>query len=877
MSKTERFIACCRRHVLLVDSLGMLLLGLVFLTLVPLSTQDMGTNEPGLLFDNGVAQQLVWSWLVLLPTAARRWKPEASTLAYVALVALHLVFGPILIYPDLLAPLMLYSVIVYGNPQHSTIYVLISLAMSLCSAGITGWVSNMGSLLGSISDPDSSCSTSATGQLPTWTCARTILAQEAVWLAVVLLIMVSTIIIAYWQRARLATIRLMQERNAALEASREEDRRIAALAERARIARDMHDVVAHTLSILIVQADGGRYAGTHDQQLARQTMETIRREAERALHDMKRLLGVFGGSINADFADMDKLLDQARQADPECSFSYQVTGRPQPEALGRQGSTTAYRLVQEALTNIRKYAGPQVKVSIEAAWKGEALELQIRDNGRGAAAGLDGHQPGYGLIGMRERVEALGGRLSTGPIAGGGYKVEAVIPIGSAPVASKNQDSTGKPDPHDKTPAKTTGGKAWQLPIPASRRGKLLAPLREFYAGRSLDLAVQPVSQDSQSALGPNQSAADTTIGKQISGSARRHAPNWIERVSRWTQLHYFAMDLCLAAFLILVEAVGFCVPLVSPQVSQVFGNTVTPLELLCSLISFIPLGLRRRLPEASAFSIAIMGLLGLFFFNGYMPEGAVFVHVFIYSVTLYGSAKARPWTMAFILLGSLSLGLTLGVRQLGYQSLSQLLTNRATADALQVFRHSLFLPTTLASTATALISCLAAMAMALWRRSSGSNALILRDRQEALMAEQAKERTFAANLERERISTAIQSEVSVTLTRVIDQAVQGLQLLDQAQVEGRELPAQSISRSFASIAHQARQALARMRELLGILRQTGSSDDDSAQGPVAATAQTAQGPQASQGQSGNQGMQLAPSASLDEQLAALKQRADSA
>ena len=127
---------------------------------------------------------------------------------------------------------------------------------------------------------------------------------------------ISTVIVAFWQRARLATVRMMRERHEAIAARDQDERDIAALAERARIARDMHDVVAHTLSIIIVQSDGGRYAGTHDPAVARNTMETIRHESERALHDMQRLLGVFGGSPHADYNDIGNLVEQARNVPP---------------------------------------------------------------------------------------------------------------------------------------------------------------------------------------------------------------------------------------------------------------------------------------------------------------------------------------------------------------------------------------------------------------------------------------------------------------------------------------------------------------------------------------------------------------------------------
>ena len=241
---------------------------------------------------------------------------------------------------------------------------------------------------------------------------------------------ISTVIVAFWQRARLATVCMMRERNEAIAARDQDERDIAALAERARIARDMHDVVAHTLSIIIVQSDGGRYAGTHDPAVARNTMETIRHESERALHDMQRLLGVFGGSPHADYNDIGNLVEQAQNVSPDIRIRRNITGTASPEQLGEQASIASYHVVQEALTNIRKYAGPHVDVHIKESWNNGLLTLTITDNGHGAAANIDGHTPGYGLLGMKERIESAGGSLQAGPQLGGGFEVMATLPYG---------------------------------------------------------------------------------------------------------------------------------------------------------------------------------------------------------------------------------------------------------------------------------------------------------------------------------------------------------------------------------------------------------------------------------------------------------------
>ena len=125
-------------------------------------------------------------------------------------------------------------------------------------------------------------------------CAAASMESSLLYFIMFTLVLATTLVAALWQRARQHTIRMLGERNAAIAAREQEEKLIAASAERARIARDMHDIVAHTLSIIIIQSDGGRYAATHDVQLARSTMDTIRHEAEHAMHDMKQLLGVFG-------------------------------------------------------------------------------------------------------------------------------------------------------------------------------------------------------------------------------------------------------------------------------------------------------------------------------------------------------------------------------------------------------------------------------------------------------------------------------------------------------------------------------------------------------------------------------------------------------
>ena len=220
---------------------------------------------------------------------------------------------------------MVYSVILYGNPRHSWRFIVTAFVMGLVAATVWSVSFNVGPLFAgpssgsrvirdgwladAITMPACPAVTGVVGQNGAVNCGAKMLADVGMEAALIESSVLSVIIMALWQRARNATLAAMRERNASIVAKEAEETRIAALAERARIARDMHDVVAHTLSTIIVQSDGGRYAGAHDLAIAKHTMGTIRHEAERAQHDMQRLFNVFGASGSTGYADIDSLFD----------------------------------------------------------------------------------------------------------------------------------------------------------------------------------------------------------------------------------------------------------------------------------------------------------------------------------------------------------------------------------------------------------------------------------------------------------------------------------------------------------------------------------------------------------------------------------------
>ena len=231
-------------------------------------------------------------------------------------------------------------------------------------------------------------------------------------------------------RYRRAYYLALEDRAARLERERDAQAQIAAAAERARIARELHDVVAHNVSVMVVQADGASYALGSEPERARQALGTIAATGRQALAEMRRLLGVLrSGDEHAELAPLPgidqlrDLLDQTRAAGRTVSLTLEGTPRPLPEGVG----LAAYRVVQESLTNARKHGGIGASVAVSLRYLADELVLQVTDDGRGAATADDGG--GHGLIGMRERVGIYGGSVLAGPRETGGYQVTARLPL----------------------------------------------------------------------------------------------------------------------------------------------------------------------------------------------------------------------------------------------------------------------------------------------------------------------------------------------------------------------------------------------------------------------------------------------------------------
>ncbi len=804
------------------------------------------TYNPGLLFDLKPSTQMAWEAAMLIPLLIRRWRPQTGALLCVALTLAHLIFGPCLLGADILALFMLYSVIVYGNPKNTKAFIILALSIGLLASALAAWTMSNGPLLtgGKVhtwsswngSNPNGVMATEDTlGSIYTGTSMSEVadmMAQSMLVLTPIFEVcIISTVIVAFWQRARLATIRMMRERNEAIAARDQNERDIAALAERARIARDMHDVVAHTLSIIIVQSDGGRYAGTHDPAVARNTMETIRHESERALHDMQRLLGVFGGSPHADYNDIGNLVEQAQNVSPDIRIRRNITGTASPEQLSEQASIASYHVVQEALTNIRKYAGPHVDAHIKESWNNGLLTLTITDNGRGAAANIDGHAPGYGLLGMKERIESAGGSLQAGPQLGGGFEVMATLPYGGKEQVT---DETGEQYASEQsescnTTAISSKARLSDEAIASHTAVNISARIPDQPSERTQETN-QPTGRDHRSnalqhlrITAPNlhdllASLKLKSIQPADTSNSRRL--NWVERVSAWTQHHYVLMDS--------VGAVVLFTLLNGMSTSLFDGSSLTQLSHAIATCCILALALRRRFPETCALIVFVLSVVQLVFLGSIEVGHIVTSLCALYSAVLYGRERAWRWTGPAAVACSVLMGLKAAADQHGYITLFGAITASVgvTKPVSATSSSSAAFFTSVMYTVAVLILCAGIMAWARWARSSDSNTLVLQAREEALVAEQEKQRILAANMERDRISASIQAEVTATLNSVISQAVGGIRMLDAAEAQGKEPTADEISAAFKAIGEQGRAALKRMRKLLGVLRETGFSDD---------------------------------------------------
>jgi signal transduction histidine kinase len=235
-------------------------------------------------------------------------------------------------------------------------------------------------------------------------------------------------------RTRRAYLASLQDRALRAEHERDQQVQIATASERTRIAREMHDIVAHNLSVMIALADGAAFAARRSATDAEAAARQVSATGRQALSEMQRLLGVLRGdgptrtlAPQPGIGQIDDLVTQVRTAGLATSFT--VSG--QPFALPPTAQLVVYRLIQEALTNVLKHAKSPTQAEVTVRYDDPIIELEITDDGRDRTEPAD-KGAGHGLTGMRERAAVFGGRVDAGPRPVGGWRVHARFAVGPA-------------------------------------------------------------------------------------------------------------------------------------------------------------------------------------------------------------------------------------------------------------------------------------------------------------------------------------------------------------------------------------------------------------------------------------------------------------
>ncbi|MDX6332714.1 MAG: hypothetical protein QOG05_54 [Streptosporangiaceae bacterium] len=379
------FYLWLRRHPRLVD--GVLAAALGILGLAP-------------ALAGGRYELVVISLVLVIPLVFRRDHPVAAFAIGITVGALQVLLDIQVNSIDLVIVVLLYTLAAYGRRRVSLAGLAICLAGS--AAAVARWA------------PSSQLSL-------------------AHWVMIGFIMFAGSSLIAWVLgdsvRYRRAYYSSLEDRAARLERERDAQAQIAAAAERARIARELHDVIAHNVSVMVVQADGASYALDSSPERARQALGAIASTGRQALAEMRRMLGVLRSDDDATglvplpgIGQLGELLEQTRASGLDVSFTVQGVPGPLPGGL----ALAAYRIIQESLTNTRKHGGPRASARVLLRYCEDVLMLQITDDGRGATV-ADG--AGHGLTGMRERVALYNGTLRTGPLPGGGYQVTARLPV----------------------------------------------------------------------------------------------------------------------------------------------------------------------------------------------------------------------------------------------------------------------------------------------------------------------------------------------------------------------------------------------------------------------------------------------------------------
>lgn len=427
-----------RTDVMAAAALFTVLVALPWIALGPMVAPDPQGRQTAVSLLAGAGMVLPW--------AVRRVRPVASAAVVTAAAVLHLLAGPEFSLSLLMVPLTVYN-LAANAPRSISVAGLLTGLVGGVANGVKVWL-----FPAQFVTPD----------------GLTVRSPAEPLAMVIMAIGCGLMVLTAWAfgdvvRNRRLTVRALEDRAHRLEVQSRQERELAAADERSHIAREMHDIVAHSLQVIISQADGARYAAAAKPALAVTALETIGQTGRSALADMRQLLGVLretgetvagvpgvtdddarrpaadvvaspdgrgtrlppGRRPQPRLADLPALVETMRLSGLEVSLL--ETGTPR-RALPAGGELAAYRIVQEALTNTLRHGGPDADAFVTLAWTPRGLDLQIDDDGCGAAADPATRGSGQGLRGAAERAALFGGTLESGPRVGAGYRVSAHLP-----------------------------------------------------------------------------------------------------------------------------------------------------------------------------------------------------------------------------------------------------------------------------------------------------------------------------------------------------------------------------------------------------------------------------------------------------------------
>ncbi len=427
-----------RTDVMAAAALFTVLVALPWIALGPMVAPDPQGRQTAVSLLAGAGMVLPW--------AVRRVRPVASAAVVTAAAVLHLLAGPEFSLSLLMVPLTVYN-LAANAPRSISVTGLLMGVVGGVANGVKVWL-----FPAQFVTPD----------------GLTVRSPAEPLAMVIMAIGCGLMVLTAWAfgdvvRNRRLTVRALEDRAHRLEVQSRQERELAAADERSHIAREMHDIVAHSLQVIISQADGARYAAAAKPALAVTALETIGQTGRSALADMRQLFGVLretgetvagvpgvtdddarrpaadvvaspdgrgtrlppGRRPQPRLADLPALVETMRLSGLEVSLL--ETGTPR-RALPAGGELAAYRIVQEALTNTLRHGGPDADAFVTLAWTARGLDLQIDDDGCGAAADPATRGSGQGLRGAAERAALFGGTLETGPRVGTGYRVSAHLP-----------------------------------------------------------------------------------------------------------------------------------------------------------------------------------------------------------------------------------------------------------------------------------------------------------------------------------------------------------------------------------------------------------------------------------------------------------------